>query len=366
VAEVRAPMSAGFDLAVLGAGPAGAAAALAAARAGLSVALFEPQQGHLDKPCGEGIMPSGVAALRELGFEELVQRAAPLERLRYVLAGGGELPVEFPRAGCAMERHELAFALERALAAEARITRLACRVTSTRGSQGFELTHGRWSWQARTLVAADGLRGEGASWLREGAVQGTRYGLRARAEARTQLDAVEVHLGRTTELYLTPLPGGRVNVAVLADERPRGLTPEAWLAAALAEHPRAAAKLGAWVTAPEARALGRRRARRVAEEGAFLAGDATGGVDPVLGCGVAVALVTGLAAGRAAAAWLAGGGAAVERDYARCVARETRVRRGLARGLVLLGRRPRLQSGVVGLLRLAPAVVRSVAGRVAG
>ena len=90
-------MSADFDLAVLGGGPAGAAAALGAARAGLSVALFEPQTELADKPCGEGILPAGVAALRELGFDELVRRAAPLERLRYVLAGGRELPITFAR-----------------------------------------------------------------------------------------------------------------------------------------------------------------------------------------------------------------------------------------------------------------------------
>lgn len=359
-------MNSTFDLAVLGAGPAGAAAALGAARAGLSVALFEPQQGHIDKPCGEGIMPSGVAALRELGLDALVRRAAPLERLRYMLEDGGELAVEFPRAGCALERHELAHELERALESEPRITRLACRVRSERRAEGYELVHGNWRWRARALVAADGLRGEGAGWLRDEETSSGRYGLRARAQARAPLDAVEVHLGRTSELYLTPLPAGRVNVAVLADERPSGLSPEAWLAAALREHPRAARHLGAWITPPEARALGRRRARRVAEAGAFLAGDATGGVDPVLGCGVAIALVTGLAAGRSAAAWLAGGGEAVERAYARLVARETRVRRGLARGLVLLGGRPRLQRSVAGLLRLAPGLVRGVAGRVAG
>jgi len=359
-------MSAVFDLAVLGAGPAGTAAALGAARAGLSVALFEPQRGLLDKPCGEGIMPAGVAALRELGLEALIARAEPLRRLRYVLESGGELPVEFPRAGCALERRELASELAAAVARETRITRLTCKVTSVRQAQGFELAHGSWRWQARTLIAADGLRGTGAAWLRDGEIRGGRYGLRARAQARGRLDAIEVHLGRTCELYLTPLPRGRVNVAVLTDERPLGTTPAEWLAAALAEHPRAAARLGAWVTPPEARALGQRRARRVAEAGAFLAGDATGGVDPVLGCGVALALVTGLGAGRGAANWLAGGGARVERDYARLVVRETRVRRGLARALVLLGGRPRLQRGVVGMLRLAPGLVRGVASRVAG
>jgi flavin-dependent dehydrogenase len=359
-------MSARFDLAVLGAGPAGAAAALGAARAGLAVALFDPQTGPLDKPCGEGIMPAGVAALQELGLDALVRSAAPLARLRYVLAGGRELPVEFPRPGCALERRELTAALDQALAREPRVTRLACRVRTERHAHGFELVHRSWRWHARTLVAADGLRGEGAGWLRAEHVEGTRYGLRARALARTPLDAIEVHLGRTCELYLTPLPRGRVNIAVLADERPAGLDPRAWLAQALAEHPRAAAKIGARVTEPEARALGRRAALVVAEDGAFLAGDATGGVDPVLGGGVALALVTGLAAGRAAAARLAGGGSEIERGYARLVARETRVRRSLARGLVFLAGRPHLQAGVVELLTRLPVLVRGVARRVAG
>lgn len=359
-------MSTRFDLAVLGAGPAGAAAALGAARAGLTVALFDPQPGPLDKPCGEGIMPTGVDALLELGLESLVRAAAPLERLRYVLAGGRELTIEFPRPGCALERRELMAALNAALADEPKVTRLACRVRSARHADGFELAHGARHWQARTLVAADGLRGEGAAWLRGEHVQGTRYGLRARALAKETLDAVEVHLGRTCELYLTPLPHGRVNIAVLADERPAGRDPRAWLAAALRQHARAAAHLGELVTEPEARALAHRQALAVAEDGAFLAGDATGGVDPVLGCGVAIALATGLAAGRAAAARLAGGGNEVERGYAELVARETRVRRNLARGLVFLAGRPRLQAGVVELLTHLPGLVRRVAGRVAG
>jgi len=73
-----------YDLAVVGGGPAGAAAALGAARAGLSVALFEPQTAP-DKPCGEGIMPAGVAALRALGLDGLLAQGRPLERIRYVL-----------------------------------------------------------------------------------------------------------------------------------------------------------------------------------------------------------------------------------------------------------------------------------------
>ena len=56
-----------FDLAIVGGGPAGSACALSASRAGLRVALFEAQLTLCDKPCGEGLMPDGVAALKHLG-----------------------------------------------------------------------------------------------------------------------------------------------------------------------------------------------------------------------------------------------------------------------------------------------------------
>ena len=67
-----------IDLLIAGAGPAGLATALYAARAGLEVAVVDPRlgsaDGHapgkpIDKACGEGLMPGAVAALRELGVE---------------------------------------------------------------------------------------------------------------------------------------------------------------------------------------------------------------------------------------------------------------------------------------------------------
>ena len=42
-------------------------AALACAQRGLSVQIYEPRSGPLDKACGEGIMPAGVRILEELG-----------------------------------------------------------------------------------------------------------------------------------------------------------------------------------------------------------------------------------------------------------------------------------------------------------
>ena len=56
-----------YDLIVIGAGPAGAAAAVVAARAGQSVAVFERRAYGRDKVCGDGLTPRAVGALEELG-----------------------------------------------------------------------------------------------------------------------------------------------------------------------------------------------------------------------------------------------------------------------------------------------------------
>ncbi len=55
------------DIAVIGAGPAGAAAAIRAARGGARVTVFEKGSPGRDKVCGDGLTPRAVAALRELG-----------------------------------------------------------------------------------------------------------------------------------------------------------------------------------------------------------------------------------------------------------------------------------------------------------
>ena len=56
------------DVFVIGGGPAGLATAIAARRRGLSVVLADGAVPPIDKPCGEGLMPDGVAALNHLGI----------------------------------------------------------------------------------------------------------------------------------------------------------------------------------------------------------------------------------------------------------------------------------------------------------
>ncbi len=54
------------DIAVIGAGPAGAATAIQAARSGARVMVFEKGAHGRDKVCGDGLTPRAVGALNEL------------------------------------------------------------------------------------------------------------------------------------------------------------------------------------------------------------------------------------------------------------------------------------------------------------
>src|SRR5713101_7966285 len=52
---------------VIGGGPAGLAAAIAARMKGFDVAVADGVKPPIDKACGEGLLPGTIAALRELG-----------------------------------------------------------------------------------------------------------------------------------------------------------------------------------------------------------------------------------------------------------------------------------------------------------
>src|SRR5260370_23805 len=52
---------------VIGGGPAGLAGAIAAGMKGFDVTVADGAKSPIDKACGEGLMPSTMAALRELG-----------------------------------------------------------------------------------------------------------------------------------------------------------------------------------------------------------------------------------------------------------------------------------------------------------
>lgn len=68
-----------FDIAVIGAGPAGSVTAYAAARRGLRVALVDRAVFPRDKTCGDGIGPGAVEVVYRLGLDAVFEGCTPIK-----------------------------------------------------------------------------------------------------------------------------------------------------------------------------------------------------------------------------------------------------------------------------------------------
>lgn len=85
-----------YDLAVVGAGPAGSTIAILAARRGLRVALIDRQTFPRDKTCGDGIGPTAVRALREIGVADVFDECTPVRDVTIYGPGGEQLAGPIP------------------------------------------------------------------------------------------------------------------------------------------------------------------------------------------------------------------------------------------------------------------------------
>ncbi|HVS02154.1 MAG TPA: NAD(P)/FAD-dependent oxidoreductase [Thermoanaerobaculia bacterium] len=285
------------DVVIAGGGPAGLATAIAARRRGLSVLVLDRAAPPIDKPCGEGIMPDGIAALERLGVTAS-RLGRPFPGIRYV---DGERVAEgrFPGApGRAVRRPVLHAALvERA--AEAGVV-LRWGETVAGLEEGAFRTR-RGAVRGRWLVGADGLRSRVRRWAAlEGRARGPRrFGVRRHYRLAPWSAAVEVSWGPGVEAYVTPVGDDEVGVAMLWSGR------KASFDELLAAFPALAERLAASPVTSRDQGAGPFlcRPRGVACGRLALVGDAAGYVDALTGEGVGLAVRQG----EALAAALAGG-----------------------------------------------------------
>ncbi len=142
-----------FDVVVVGAGPAGSAAALAARRAGARVLLVDRSGFPRDKACGDGIAAHALDVLDELGVPDAVAGYAPLPALRLVGPGGGAVARRLPRPAYTVPRTVFdARLVAAAEAAGAHLTRHAVRRVEVRADR--VVLDGRIA--GRAVVGADG------------------------------------------------------------------------------------------------------------------------------------------------------------------------------------------------------------------
>src|SRR5271170_1110810 len=86
------------DVFVIGGGPAGLAAAIAARQQGLRVMVADGAKPPIDKACGEALMPDAIAALEQLGVALPVAEACPIRGVRF-LGSGLSAEANFPAGG---------------------------------------------------------------------------------------------------------------------------------------------------------------------------------------------------------------------------------------------------------------------------
>ncbi len=308
------------DVLVVGAGPAGSAAAAWAARAGHDVVLADAAVFPRDKACGDGLTPRAMAELDLLGVGDWARGHARNRGLR--AAGFGrewQLPWPggaFPDHGSAVPRTELdariravaladgATPLDGARAVD--VERDGERVTGVVFELPDETTV---TVGCRRLVVADGARSPlgrvlGREWHR-----GTAYGVAARGyvrSARADDEWISSHLelrdaeGELLSGYGWVFPlgaaSGQVNIGVgtlATARRPAGVALKALLEV-YADARRADWQLDGPVEAPASALLPMGGAvSNVAGRNWALIGDAAGCVNPLNGEGIDYGLETG-------------------------------------------------------------------------
>ncbi|BBU21663.1 NAD(P)/FAD-dependent oxidoreductase [Mycobacterium xenopi] len=331
------------DLLVVGGGPAGLATALHARAQGLSVIVAEPRESPIDKACGEGLMPGGLAALTALGVDPA---GLPFRGIAYVTEQRRAEALFRSGSGRGVRRTTLHAALA-ARAKEQDAEWIRTRVTAVeQDACGVAAGGVRAKW----LVGADGLHSPIRRAAGITAVAGTprRYGVRWHFRVPVWSELVEVHWSPWGEAYVTPVEPDLVGVAVLSRHRP-DLAWFPWLASLL----RGAQPGPARGCGPLRQVVSRRVAGRV-----LLVGDAAGYEDALTGEGISLAV-------RQAAAAVT---AIVNDDpwsYERAWRRITRNYRLLTRGLVLASAPRPARRAIVPACALLPGVFGRVVNALA-
>lgn len=223
------------EVLVVGAGPAGSAAATWAARAGRGVVLADAATFPRDKTCGDGLTPRAIAELEHLGLGDWLS-GGPVNRGLRLTGFGQRLQLPWPggslpSTGSAVPRVELDDRIRR-VAVDAGATMMqGAKAVDVQRDGGrvravtFATSDGPRTVRCEHLIVADGVRSTlgkqlGRQWHRD-----TAYGVAARAyvdSGRSDDEWITSHLelrdaANTLQSgygWVFPLGSGQVNIGV--------------------------------------------------------------------------------------------------------------------------------------------------------
>jgi flavin-dependent dehydrogenase len=269
------------DVFVIGGGPAGLAVAIAARRKGLHVTVADGARPPIDKACGEGLMPDGLAALRSLGVFVGPQEAHPFRGIR-LIAPGASVEARFPEGDALGIRRTVLHPKMIEVAAAAGVRMLWG--TPVRGIcvEGVQLGGG--TVPARWIIGADGFQSRVRRWAGLSACRRKpqRFGFRMHYRLAPWSDFMELHWGEGCQIYVTPVSPEEVCVALISRDSHLRLDH------AFAQFPELKARLqgACHTTSGRGAVTANCRLKRVWRDRVALVGDASGSVDAITGEGL--------------------------------------------------------------------------------
>ncbi len=267
---------------IIGAGPAGATAAISACREGAEVRLFEKTSFPRHKVCGEFLSPEVALVFERLGLQSSFLHLQPFAvRNAEVTIGRAVKRWKLDEPAYGISR----FALDRFLFHQAgKSGAEVFRETAKAGGEG-------------PVIVATGRQDQAPAGQRQ-------FGFKAHYSGVTD-DRIQLFFDRDMYVGINCVEGGSTNVCGLCSEqllKRHNFQPDALLASLLAARPALKERLQPltrkmeWLITGPLVYGGKFDARTPPD--VYLAGDALGFVDPFTGSGMLGAITTGMLAGR--------------------------------------------------------------------
>ena len=312
-----------FDLAIVGAGPAGTSCAITAARLGARVALFEAKEFPRHRVCGEFVSAESLEVLagllQDLPAAEALFRTAPVIGRMRLLLGERIIEASIDPPALSISRYDLDALLWEAARRAGVVAYLNCEVVGSEGDGPFSLQTGAGRVAAKALIIAAGRWSQfipdrtvppGPKWI----------GIKAHFQEAWTETYTDLYFFAHGYCGVQPVSKGVVNAcAMVRSDRATSLEEVFKL------HPKLADRAKRWraVMQPVSTApLIYRRPQPVRGNTMFV-GDAAAFIDPFAGDGISIALRSGRVAANCIGKFLTGSSALSEaitlyqREYSR-------------------------------------------------